>query len=120
MKYLWGPELLWLVFYGLARIVFKMNKAPNYPFDFFTERCWFWVPVLVLCTFSLYWAPFIEKNWLLLRIWFMGIFLGHLVLDTLIKANSSQGPGAGMGYLVGILFIVTVLVIGSIIVRIIH
>jgi len=46
--------------------------------------------------------------------------MGHMVLETVLKAYSTQGPGIGMGYLAGILLVFIVLVIGSVIVKIVH
>jgi hypothetical protein len=118
-RYIIGPEMLWLIIYVFARMFSKLNKAPDHTLDNFIEQCWFWVPVLVLSTFGLYWISGVEKNWLLLRIWIVGIIMGHLVLETVMKAYSNQGPGIGMGYLAGMLFLFILLVAGSILVKIV-
>jgi len=119
-RFIFGPELLWLIIYVLARMLSKLNKAPDHALDNFIEQCWFWVPVMVFFTFGLYWMSGVEKNWLMLRIWIVGIIMGHMVLETVLKAYSTQGPGIGMAYLAGILLVFIVLVIGSVIVKIVH
>jgi len=114
MRYLIGPELLWLLFYGGAILVARANVPPKYAVDDFIERSWFYIPLLVLLTFALWWAPVVEKSWLLLRVWVACIIGGHFVLEKIMEANSTQGPGIGMGYLVGMIFIFLWLVVGSI------
>ncbi len=118
MRYLIGPELLWLIFYSAASLVAKANVPPTKAMDDFIEKCWFYMPLLVLATFALWWVPVVEKNWLLLRVWVVGIIGGHLVLEKVMKAYSSQGPGIGMGYLAGIMLLFLLLVVGSIVVKI--
>ncbi|MBK6889200.1 MAG: hypothetical protein IPH02_04570 [Sphingobacteriales bacterium] len=59
-----------------------------------------------------------RKNWLLLRIWIVGLVMGHFVLETLMKAFSKQGLGLAWVILPGIIFIGIVLIAGSIIVKI--
>ena len=117
-KYIIGPELLWLVLYLVAHFMAKMNTPPKYSFDNLIEKSWLWVPALLFLTFGLFWVSRAEKNWLLLRIWIVGLVMGHFVLETLMKAFSKQGPGIGMGYIAGIIFIGIVLIAGSIIVKI--
>jgi hypothetical protein len=120
MRYILGPELFWLIIYFFAKMLSKLNKAPEYSLDNFIEQCWFWVPFLGFLSFGLYWVGAVEKNWLLLRIWIVGIIMGHVVLETILKAYSTQGPGIGMGYLAGILLLFIILVVGSIVVKLIH
>jgi hypothetical protein len=119
LKILLGPELWWLILYALSYLLALANKKYNFVYDGIIENVWFYVPLLSALVFGLYWIPFLEKNWLLLRIWMSGIIMGHFVLETTMKAYSSQGPGIGMGYLAGMLFLFFVLVVGSIVVKLV-
>ncbi len=119
MRYLLGPELLWLLFYGVARLIVKANVPPSKRMDNFIDTCWFWVPVVcVILTFALWWLPTVERRWLLPRAWVVGILGGHFVLETIMSAYSVQGPGSGMGYLAGMILVFCLLVAGSVVILI--
>lgn len=119
MRFLLGPELLWLLFYGAAKLIAKANMPPTKGMDRFIENSWLWLPfVCVLATFALWWVPVVDKRWLLLRAWVACIVGGSFVLDNILSAYSQQGPGIGMGYLVGMLLVGGLLVVGSIVVLI--
>lgn len=119
LKILLGPELWWLFLYALSYQLACANKKYNFVYDGIIENVWFYVPLLSALVFGLYWIPFVEKNWLLLRIWMSGIIMGHVVLENTMKAYSNQGPEIGMGYLAGMLFLFFVLVVGSIVVKLV-
>ncbi len=70
--------------------------------------------VLIPLTFGLYYFPGVIRPWLLLRIWIVGIVGGHYVLSKSLSAHSEQGPGVGTAYIMGMIFIIIMLVIGSI------
>lgn len=118
MRYIASPEFFWFLFYLVARLTARLNRDKAGELDSVIENAWFYVPLFVMLTFSLYWIPAAPKTWLLLRIWLTGILMGHVVLNTLMTAYSEQGPGIGMGYLAGILFILIVLIAGSLYVTI--
>jgi hypothetical protein len=118
-RYLIGPELFWLLLYIAAMSIGKANTPPVKAIDDFIETLWFWIPAVSVLVFALWWIPSVEKNWLLLRVWIFGILGGHFVLEKALSAYSNQGPGIGMGYLTGLIFIFVFLVIGTIIIKII-
>jgi hypothetical protein len=60
----------------------------------------------------------VEKNWLLLRVWIVGLVGGHFVLEKALSAYSTQGPGIGMGYLAGLMLLFFILVLGTVVVKI--
>jgi len=120
LKILLGPELCWIILYALSCALARLNKKSNFSYDGIIENVWFYAPLISVMIFGLYWIPFVEKNWLLLRIWIVGIVMGHIVLETVLKAYSTQGPGIGMGYLTGMLFLFILLVVGSIVVKLVH
>lgn len=117
MRYLFGPEILWLILYGMAALVAKANVPPSKSLDKFIENCWFWVPLMALLMFALWWLPTVEKRWLLLRVWIAGLVGGHYVLDRVMRAYSEQGPGIGTAYIMGMIFVFVALVTGSVVVR---
>ena len=118
MRYLLGPELLWLLLYGAVTLVAKANVPVTKAMDRVIETSWFWIPLLALLTFALWWFPAVEKNWLMLRVWIACLVGGHYAIEKALSAYSSQGPGVGMGYLAGMLLIIGFLTVGSIIVKI--
>ena len=117
-RFLFGPELFWMILYTAAVFIEMANTPPSKAIDNAIEYLWFWIPVASLLVFGLWWIPSVEKNWLLLRVWIFGLIGGHFVLEKTLGASSNQGPGTGMGYLAGLLLIFAFLVVGSIFVKI--
>lgn len=117
LQLLIGPELFWLLLFGVTTLLVKAF-APSKSFDNFLEYFYAYVPLASLLVFALWYIPGIEKNWLLLRVWIAGILGGHYVLEKGLEAYTNQGPGIGMGYLAGMLFLFALLVVGSIFVAI--
>ena len=70
--------------------------------------------VFLPLTFGLYYVPGVIKAGLLLRIWFVGLVLGHFVLNKSLSVHSEGGPGVGTAYIVGMGIQLLVLVAGSI------
>ena len=119
MRYLLGPELFWLLLYIGAVLLGKANVPPSKEIDNIIEYLWFWIPAASLVVFGLWWIPSVEKNWLLLRVWIFGLLGGHFVLEKALSAYSNQGPGIGMGYMAGIMFVFVFLVVGTIVVKLV-
>jgi hypothetical protein len=117
-RYLLGPELFWGLLYFAATLLAKANNPPVKSIDNIIEYLWFWIPVVSILVFGLWWIPSAEKNWLLLRVWIFGLLGGHLVLEKALSAYSTQGPGVGMGYLAGLIFVFVGLVAGTIFIKI--
>lgn len=117
-RYLLGPELFWLLMYLGASLLGKANQPPTKGMDDFIENLWFWIPAVSLLVFGLWWLPGVEKNWLLLRVWIVGLVGGHFVLEKALSAYSTQGPGIGMGYLAGLMLLFFILVLGTVVVKI--
>ena len=110
-----GPELLWALFYVSIQYLIRFTGSPNKRMD----RLWInlanFVPFIAIpMTFSLFYFPGIVQDWLLLRVWIAGVFGAHYVLDTGLKAHSNQGPGVGTAYIMGMIFVVVMLVVGSV------
>ncbi len=117
MRYLIGPELFWLLLYGIAAWLGKMNNPPSKTIDNLIDVSWFYIPLLSILVFGLWWIPSVEKNWLLLRVWIAGLILGHFVFEKVFSVYSKQGPGAGMGYLAALMLELIVLVVGTVLIK---
>lgn len=114
MRYIFGPELFWLIIYGISNFIAKSNIPPSKAMDDFIQKCWFYVPVLVVLCFILWWLPFVEKRWLLPRVWVASILGGHFVLEKIMSAYSEQGPGIGTAYMLGMGLLFFILMIGTV------
>ncbi len=114
-QFLPGPELLWALFYLSILWLIRFTGSPNKRMD----RLWIslanFVPFIAIpMSFSLFYFPGIMQDWLLLRVWIAGVFGAHYVLDTGLKAHSEQGPGVGTAYIIGMIFVLVMLVVGSV------
>ncbi|MEP7197794.1 MAG: hypothetical protein ABI851_14840 [Saprospiraceae bacterium] len=113
-----GPEIIWLAIYLGATLLAKANSMPTKRLDNFIENCWFWIPLMALICFALWWLPAVDKNWLLLRVWIVSLIAGHYSLEKVMSAYSIQGPGIGTAYMLGILFLIVILVVGTVVIKI--
>ena len=110
-----GPELLWLFFYLVVFAIIKATSSPIKSMDSFWLSTAYIIPlILIPLTFLLYYAPGVTRDWLLLRIWIVGIIGGHIVLNRSLLAHSEQGPGVGTAYMMGMGFMIFTLIAGSI------
>lgn len=115
LQFLIGPELLWLCFYLVVLIIIKASGSPVKSMDGFWESTAWIVPlVLIPATFMLYYAPGVVRDWMLLRIWIVGLIGGHYVLGKSLSAYTDQGPGIGTAYIMGMGLLIFVLIAGSI------
>ena len=117
MRLIIGPELIWLCFYLILLILSKMGSRVVKSLDGFIETLWFWMPVIVLLSFSLWWLPFVEKKALIWRVWFVSLIGGLYVFEQIAKAYSKTGPGIGTGYLVCAILIFLALITGTVVVK---
>ena len=115
-KLLFGPELIWLLLFAAAWRIAKANRPPTWRMDRLIKNAWLFLPYFALATFALWWVPMAEKQGLLLRVWASALIGAHFVLDKIGKAYSQQGPGIGMGYVAGMLFLLPLLVTGSVVI----
>ncbi len=110
-----GPELLWLIFYGIVIIVIRASGSPMKSMDGFWSSMYYVVPlVLIPLTFMLYYVPGVTRPMLLLRIWIAGLVGGHYVLSRSLQAYTEQGPGVGTAYIMGMALLLVLLIAGSI------
>ncbi|MCB0631017.1 MAG: hypothetical protein R2824_15005 [Saprospiraceae bacterium] len=118
MRYLIGPEFIMLLIYVGAILIAKANVPPVKSIDNLIENCWLYIPLLAGLSFGLWWVPGVEKDWLLLRVWVVSLLGGHFAMEKVMSAYSDQGPGIGMSYLVGMMFLGLILVVGTVLIRI--
>ena len=114
--FLFGPELLWLLFFLAIKGLVRFTRSPRKQMD----RLWMslanFVPfIAVPLTFALYHFPGVEHRWLLLRIWISCLFGAHFVLDRGLAAHSEQGPGVGTAYMLGMIMAIAMLLAGSVV-----
>lgn len=114
MRYLYGPELFWLLLFGAAMLIANANVPPSPAVEEFIEDLAYWILIPVVLTFGLWLVPKVEKRWLLVRVWFACIIGGHFVLEIALDAHSKQGPGIGTAYIAGIMFIIMFLIVGTV------
>lgn len=113
-----GPEIIWLLLYFLTKSLAKSNAAAPHSLDKVLENFFLWVPLAALLTFSLWYFPSVEKNWLLLRVWVFGMVGGHFVMEVGMRGYSQQGPGIGTAYIVGMGILFFALLAGTVFVKI--
>jgi hypothetical protein len=81
----------------MAVYISKSNVSPDFEWDDFINKCWFYIPALAIFTFVLYCISGVVKSWLSLRIWVACLLGGHFTVEKLMMASSLHGSGAGMG-----------------------
>ena len=113
-----GPELCWGLAYLIAGRLAAANGAPPHALDKVVESFYWIVPLLALATFALWFFPVVVKDWLLLRVWILGLVGGHYVLDRALGAYSEQGPGIGTAYIIGMMLVLGALIVGSVVVKV--
>jgi hypothetical protein len=102
LRYLVGPELIWILFCIWAGTLKHLNVAREGHYNKLIESYAQIFPVLVLAvTMVLYAFPWVPRNYLLLRIAIAALIGTHFLLERTLNAHVGGGPGVGMIYLVG-------------------
>jgi hypothetical protein len=111
-----GPELFWAACYLLALLIIRVTGSPVKSMDGFWENTMYIIPlILVPLSFMTYGIAHPAKGWFILRLWIAGLVGGHLLMNKCLTTYSEQGPGIGMGYLVGMILVCIVLIVGTIV-----
>lgn len=118
MKYIFGPETIWVLIYLIALLVTKNDILPPKTLDEIIINSWYWLPLVTILSFGLYWLPLASNHWLMPRIWIVSLIFGHLTLEHLTSAYTQQGPGIGTTYIAGMLFLFAGLIAGSIVITV--
>ncbi|HLF62161.1 MAG TPA: hypothetical protein VI603_00305 [Saprospiraceae bacterium] len=102
LKYLVGPELLWLLACLWASTFKKANVLHEGHYNQIIENWATFLPVIMLvlsmCLFAI---PVIPKKFLLLRIILVAIIGTNFLLEYTLNAHTEGGPGVGTIYIVG-------------------
>ncbi|WP_375445871.1 hypothetical protein [uncultured Fibrella sp.] len=113
-----GPELLWLLIYGIVVLLGRANYPPSQLLNDLLEGLSVLIPGVTVLLFLLWYVPDVEKRWLLLRVWVATLFGAHFGLEKGMSAYSDQGPGIGSAYIAGMVLTVFVLIVGSLFIQI--
>ena len=108
LKYLVGPEVLWLLAYFASKPLKKFNALHEGSYNQILESSATWLPaVLLMLSIGLFGIPFAGKKLLLLRIILVAIIATNFLLENILYAHTKGGPGVGTIYIVayGILLI---------------
>ena len=115
MHVIFGPELFWLLAYGVVLAGIKFSGSPVKSMDSTWIAMAYIVPlILVPLSFGFYLLPGITKSWLLTRVLISGLIGSHFVLNRALLAHSNQGPGVGTAYIVGMILVLPILFIGCV------
>jgi hypothetical protein len=110
LRLLFGPELLWLLFFQIVRRYAQPGTMDTAIRDKWSIRMTYIVPfVLVPLSCLPVFLPFVVKPWFVARFFVAGLVGGHYVLQKGLQAHSQQGPGIGTAYMLGIMLILMVI-----------
>ncbi|QIP14372.1 hypothetical protein G8759_17990 [Spirosoma aureum] len=115
-----GPELFWCLVVGAALLLAQANVPPSKSVENIIENLHLWISCAGILTFSLWFIPGVNRDWLLLRIWIAAIIGAHFALDKALSAHSEQSPGIGTVYIAGMMFQFFVLLVGSVVVKVFY
>lgn len=101
LKYLIGPELIWIIAAVCAIAVNHLQAAKSGQLNQWIEGYSVFLPVVLLAlTMCLYAIPTVPKNLLLLRISIAAFFGTHFLVEPILNAHTEGGPGVGTIYMV--------------------
>ena len=117
LRFLPGPELLWLIVYIIVALMARANMPPTKAMNNALINLSYVIPFIVVpLTFALYFIPGVERSWLLARILIAGLFAAHWTLEKGLSAHGEQGPGVGTAYMMGMAFVLFMLVVGTVVI----
>lgn len=116
LKYLAGPELIWILVCIPASMLQKINARRDGQLNQVIENWATWLPVLVLILcMTLYLHPVIPRQYLMLRIVLATLIGSHFFLEYVLNAHTGGGPGVGTIYIVAYILIIIALPVAAII-----
>lgn len=98
-KYLFGPEIVWILTYIIAKYIGKINASGR--LNDFIDMSSLVVPIVVfmiiwlLCRNQIPDIPFFR-----IRLILSAVILGHFFASAWAESYIPQGPGTGMIYLI--------------------
>lgn len=116
LRYLIGPESLWLLAFIVIRYLGKYNISIQGKYNDTLESMAYWLPLLmVVACMNIYLISIAPKSYLLLRIIIASLIGSHYVFSSCAASHTVGGPGVGMIYVVGLCFTIFFLFIASLV-----
>jgi hypothetical protein len=116
LKYLIGPELIWLLAFIGIKYFGKYNISTHGKYNDLIENMAYLLPlVVVIACMGTYGLSVVPKGYLLIRIIVASIIGSHFVFSHCADSHTAGGPGAGMIYIVGICFTIACLIVADIV-----
>ena len=121
LPYLPGPELFWLIVYGVVLYLAVHNNRPT-PMGNKLLLSLYWVlPLIVIpLAFSFFFIPGIPKEWLFLRTNIACLAGLFAAMSKGLAAHGEQGPGVGTAWIFGIGLGLATLLIVNVLVKILR
>ncbi|MBA4853911.1 hypothetical protein [Emticicia sp. BO119] len=116
VKYLIGPELLWLLVFIGIKYFGRYNISTQGKYNDSIENMAYVLPlVVILACMSIYGIAVAPKEYLLIRIIIVSLIGSHFVFSYCAGSHTAGGPGAGMIYIAGICFTLLLLFIAGLV-----
>lgn len=101
LKYLIGPELIWILACIWAGTVKKMNFARDGKYNTLIENWAMILPVIMIAiTMLLFAIPVVPRKFLMLRISLVALIGTNFLMENILNAHTKGGPGVGTIYMV--------------------
>lgn len=103
LPYLPGPELFWLMIYGIVLYLAARNVPPTPSGNWLLLGLWWVLPLIAIpLAFSFFFIPGIPKEWLFLRTNIACLIGLFAAMSKGLGAHGQGGPGVGTAWMVGI------------------
>ncbi|MBK6903341.1 MAG: hypothetical protein IPH04_11165 [Saprospirales bacterium] len=103
LSYLPGPELYWLLVYGVILYLAVHNVPPTAKMDKLLLSLYWVLPLIVIpLAFSFFFISGIPREWLFLRTNIACLIGLFAAMSKGLDAHGEGGPGVGTAWMVGI------------------
>jgi hypothetical protein len=101
LKYLVGPELIWILACLWASTFKRINFLRDGQYNKLIENYAMFLPVVMIgLTMVLYAFPMVPRKFLMLRIAIVAFIGTNFLMEYVLNAHTEGGPGVGMIYMV--------------------
>lgn len=101
LRYLAGPELIWILAYLWTSTFKRINFAREGHYNKLIENYAMFLPVImIILTMCLYAFPMIPRKFLMLRIALVAMIGTNFLMENVLNAHTEGGPGVGTIYIV--------------------
>lgn len=105
INFLTGSEIIWLLFYLLLLAIIKLTNSPSESMNNMWINVSYIYPfILIPLTFAIYYFDPSPRSFLLIRIWLAAIIGGHFLIEKALDSHTTQGPGVGTAYIMGMIY----------------